>query len=90
MRVNHKLCQNRQRAYAKRVDIVIVSMIKSLGFVPKFNDARAGWLLLNWTEITEPVTLPQFAGGQIMEISGCHTTGQWQKNILFAFCHCCG
>jgi len=34
---------NHQRDYAKRVDIVIVAVIKSLRFVPKPDDARADW-----------------------------------------------
>jgi len=55
--------KNHQRVYTERVDIVIIAMIKSLGFVPRSDAARTGWLALDWTEITEPVTLPQFAGG---------------------------
>ena len=58
-----KVCKNHQRAYSERVDIVIVAMIKSLGFVPKSDAAHTGWLVFDWTEITEPVTLSQFARG---------------------------
>jgi len=55
--------KNHQRAYAERVDIVIIAMIKSLRFVPKSDAAHTGWLAFDWTEITEPVTLSQIAGG---------------------------
>jgi hypothetical protein len=34
---------NQYRDYAERVDIVIIAMIKSLWFVPKFDVARADW-----------------------------------------------
>jgi len=64
---NHQGLRKSSRDYAKSVDIVIIAMIKSLGFVPKFDAVRTGWLAFDWTEITEPVTLPQFAGGQIYE-----------------------
>ena len=35
--------KNHQRAYTERVDIVIIAMIKSLGFVPKSDAAHTGW-----------------------------------------------
>jgi hypothetical protein len=73
--------KNHQRAYTERVDIVIIAMIKSLRFVPKSDAAHTGWLAFDWTEITEPVTLPQVAGGKKFEISGFHTIWQWRKNI---------
>ena len=61
-KLRHSL-RNHQRAYAKRVDIVIATMIKSQRFVPKSDAARAGWCALDWTEITESATFPLILRG---------------------------
>jgi len=63
MRANHKHRENRQRAYTEWVDIVIVAMIKSLGFVPKSDDARAGWLSFGLDRINGTGKPSAFAGG---------------------------
>jgi hypothetical protein len=39
---------------------------------------------LDWTELMEPANLPHLREGKFMEISGFHTTWQWQKNFFSA------
>jgi hypothetical protein len=90
MRVNRKNRRNLHRDQLERVDIVFTTVIKSHRFVPEFNVARADWPAFDWTEIMESANLPQLREDKCMEISGFHTTRQWRKNFLFAFCHCCG
>jgi hypothetical protein len=37
---------------------------------------------LDWTELMEPANLPHLREDKFMEISGFHTTWQWQKNFF--------